>query len=115
MSRDLRLFLEDIQRSCQKILRYIEGMDFARFFQDERTVDAVIRNLIVIGEAVKQIPVDVRQRYPDIEWHKVAGLRDIVVHRYFGIDEELLWDILQTHIPRLLQYVDMILQREFPD
>lgn len=84
-------------------------MDDKTFLDDQRTYDAVVRNLAVIGEAVKQIPEYVRTRYPDVEWRKVAGLRDVVVHGYFGIDPEVLWDVVQRRIPELLQQVRRIL------
>lgn len=77
MSRNLRLYLTDILVACEKILRYTDGMNFEQFVADDRTFDAVIRNLQVIGEAVKNVPVDVRDRDPEIEWRKIAGLRDI--------------------------------------
>ena len=113
MSRDLRLFIEDIRESCKKILRYTQGLRLEEFAADEKTLDAVVRNLIVIGEAVKNLPDDFRRRHPDVEWRKIAGLRDIVVHEYFGIDEDILWDVVQNKIPELLQAVEQILKKEF--
>ncbi|WP_027881936.1 HepT-like ribonuclease domain-containing protein [Meiothermus rufus] len=113
MSRNVRLYLEDIRESCARIRRYTAGFDFERFVADEKTVDAVVRNLIVIGEAVKNLPLDFRQRHPAIEWRKIAGLRDIVVHEYFGIDEDVLWDVIQTRIPKLEKAIDAILAVEF--
>jgi len=106
------LFLEDILESCAKILRYTEGMDVARFTADEKTRDAVVRNLTVIGEAVKNLPADIRQRYPEVEWRKIAGLRDIVVHEYFGVDADILWDIVKNRIPALLEKIENILKNE---
>lgn len=80
MSRSLRLYCDDILISCDKILRYTQGLDYNSFFADELRFDGVIRNLQVIGEAVKQIPPDIRDKYSQIEWRKIAGLRDILVH-----------------------------------
>ncbi len=113
MSRDLRLFLEEVRESCARIRRYTAGFDFERFVADEKTADAVVRNLIVIGEAVKNLPLDFKQQHPEIEWRKIAGLRDIVVHEYFGIDEDILWDVIHTKIPELEKAIDNILAVEF--
>ena len=101
MSRDYHLFLRDMQESCSKILRYTHGITLAKFLGDEKTFDAVLRNLEIVGEAVKQIPLDVRTRYPEVEWRKIAGLRDIIAHEYFGIDTDILWDVIQNRIPAL--------------
>jgi uncharacterized protein with HEPN domain len=115
MSRDYLLFLEDMQEACRKLLRYTEDLTFEEFVGDERTYDAVIYNLVILGEAAKQIPPLVRDCYPEIQWRKVAGLRDIAVHRYFGLDEEVLWDILQKEIGPLLEKVSQIIIEESPD
>ena len=110
MSRDYRLFLDDIKTACEKILRYTRNMTFEQFTVDVKTFDAVVRNLEIIGEASKNIPEEVRQQHPEIDWRKMAGLRDIVAHEYFGIDEEVLWDIVESRIADLLERV-----REMPD
>ncbi len=73
--------------------------------RDEKTLDAVIRNLEVIGEAVKLIPAEVREQHGEINWNKIAGLRDILIHRYFGIDVEIIWDVVQNKIPPLEKHV----------
>ncbi|MCT7949769.1 DUF86 domain-containing protein [Ancylothrix sp. C2] len=86
MSRSMRLYLEDILTSCAKVKRYTEGMTFEDFQRDERTYDAVVRNLQIVGEAVKNIPQEMRGKYPEVEWRKIAGLRDILAHAYFSIE-----------------------------
>lgn len=101
MSRDWQLYLDDIVASCDKIERFTEGMDRSTFFADERTFDAVVRNLEVIGEATKHIPDEVRSRVVVVEWRKIAGLRDILAHAYFGIDEDIVWDVVRNKIPQL--------------
>jgi uncharacterized protein with HEPN domain len=110
MSRDLRLYLTDILIAGEKVLRYTEGMNFENFVADDRTFDAVIRNLQIIGEAVKNIPDDVRELNPEIEWRKIAGLRDILAHAYFQIEDEIIWDVVQNKIPALLGVVSQLLE-----
>lgn len=110
MSRSLRLYLEDICTSCSKVQRYTLNMTLEDFVADERTYDAVVRNLQIIGEAVKHIPPNVRERYPSLQWRKIAGLRDILAHAYFSLENETLWDIVQNKVPELLVQVQQIAQ-----
>jgi uncharacterized protein with HEPN domain len=112
MSRDYLLYLEDMQIACRKLLRYTKDLTFPQLAEDEKTYDAVIYNLVILGEAAKQIPPSVRDRYPLVQWRKIAGLRDVSVHRYFGLDEDVLWDILQREIPPLLAQIDRIMDEE---
>lgn len=101
MSRDYRQYLEDILTAIQNIRSYTAGLTFEQFAADNKTIDAVIRNLEIIGEAVKQVPVDLRSAHPEVEWKKVAGLRDILIHQYFGVKLQIVWDIVEREIPRL--------------
>jgi uncharacterized protein with HEPN domain len=110
VSRSLQLYLADICTSCDKVQRYTLNMTFEDFAIDERTYDAVVRNLQIIGEAVKQIPPEVREQYPAIEWRKIAGLRDILAHAYFSLENETLWDIVQNKVPELLKQMQRIVQ-----
>jgi len=112
MSRDVRLFLEDMQTACEKVIRYVKDLEQTQFLKDEKTYDAVVRNLTIIGEAVKNVPKAIREFHPNIEWRKVAGFRDIAVHEYFGIDEDILWDIIQNEIPYLLSQLNQIIIKE---
>jgi len=90
MSRNYRLYLEDIEEACKRILRYTDSLSYAAFVEDQKTFDAVVRNLEIIGEAVKHIPSDVRDWYSSVAWSKITGLRDIVAHEYFGLDIDML-------------------------
>ncbi|MDT7909870.1 DUF86 domain-containing protein [Thermus sp.] len=112
MSRDPRLLLEDILLACDRIMAYTQGMDREAFGNDPRTVDAVLRNLTVIGEAVKRLPMAFRESHPQIAWRKIAGFRDVVVHDYFGVDIELVWDVVRSQVPHLKAQVEKILRQE---
>ncbi len=99
--RDIRLYLDDILEAIGKIEKYTEGLDFEQFGKDEKTGDAVIRNFSVIGEAVKQIPPSIRKKYPDIPWKIIAGMRDKLVHEYFGIRYDVVWETIELRLPSL--------------
>ncbi|MBH0200344.1 MAG: DUF86 domain-containing protein [Nitrospira sp.] len=101
MPRDSRVYLEDILEATRKIMAYTGSLSKAAFLEDEKTFDAVVRNLEVIGEAVKKLPEDLRAQHAAVEWKKIAGLRDILIHEYFGLDAEIVWDIVQTKVPVL--------------
>ena len=112
MSRDPLLFLEDIERSCGKIVRYTGGLERSEFFRDELRFDAVLHNFQVIGEAVKRLPDDLRQRHSDVAWREIAGMRDFVAHQYFALDLEIVWDAIQRDVPALLRRLGDILEAE---
>jgi uncharacterized protein with HEPN domain len=105
MSRDWRLFMEDIVAHCQKVGRYTSGMSKQDLLDNEMAYDAVLRALQIIGEAAKQIPDEVRAETPAVEWRKIAGFRDIAAHAYFGIDDNIVWDIVENRVPELLSVV----------
>ena len=113
MSRDIQLCLEDIVSCCDKIGRYTIGLTFEHFQADERTIDAVVRNLEVIGEAAKWVPEQVRANYPDVHWRKMAGLRDVISHGYVGLDLQLIWDVVQRDVPAARVKVAAILQTAY--
>jgi len=109
MSREHRLFLEDMRKACEKVIRFTQKFTREQFVADEKTFDAVMRDLEIIGEAAKHIPPEVRAQHPDVDWRKIAGLRDVVIHEYFGIDIELIWDIITREIPELLPRLNRML------
>lgn len=112
MSRDLRLYLNDILVSISKIEVYVQDVSYDDFYEDERTLDAVTHNLQIIGEATKQIPDSVRLKYPQIEWRKIAGLRDIIAHTYFKVNPKIIWSITQTKLSGLQDCIQLILEEE---
>jgi len=99
--RPADLFVEDIRESIARIDRYTAGLDLAGFKADQKTVDAVVRNLEIIGEAARQLPEEFTGRDPQIEWRKIAGLRNRIVHDYFGLDLEMIWQIIHSDLPVL--------------
>jgi len=98
MSRNYSLYFYDILESCKRVSQYVSGMTFETFSTDEKTVDAVVRNLEVIGEAVKSIPPEMLAAHSEIDWKRIARFRDIVAHHYFKVDLEVVWDITQHRI-----------------
>jgi uncharacterized protein with HEPN domain len=109
MPRDFRVYLEDVLGAIGKIRRYTKGLSRPAFARDEKTLDAVVRNLEVIGEAVKQLPAELRAREPSVDWQKIGGLRDVLIHQYFGIDVDILWDVIQNKLPALEVSVSALL------
>jgi hypothetical protein len=89
---DVRVYVQDILEAIRRIDEYLEGLTFEVFVGDTKTVDAVIRNFAVIGEAAKHVPVSVKRKYPEVDWKRMAGMRDKVIHEYFGVDPRILWD-----------------------
>jgi uncharacterized protein with HEPN domain len=101
-NRDLLLLLEDMQESALKIKRYTVNMDYDLFLSDDKTVDAVVRNFEIIGEAANRIDPDFRLVNSEIEWNRIRGLRNRIVHNYFGIDYEIVWTIIEIDLDNLI-------------
>ncbi len=100
--RDLRDYINDLIESCEDILEFTNELSYNSFIQDKKTVNAVIRSLEVIGEASKNLPVSFKKTYPDIPWKQMAGMRDKLIHEYFGIDKEMVWQVVSRHISQIL-------------
>jgi len=101
MKREVVDFINDILDGMNKAMKFVEGMSYEEFIRDDKTVFAVIRAIEVIGEAAKKIPEDVRARYPDIPWRGIAGMRDKVIHEYFGVDLKIVWQTVSRAIPEV--------------
>lgn len=108
--RDWSLFLQDIHASSKKIILYTTDISLPVLLKDHKTYDAVMRNLQIIGEAIKHLPAEIRAEYKNVNWKKAAGLRDIVVHEYFGINRDIIWDVIKNKIPELEKEVKKILK-----
>jgi len=106
--RDLRDYINDLIESCEDILSFTKGMSYSDFAGDKKTVNAVIRSLEVIGEATKKLPISFRDNYPDIPWRQMAGMRDKLIHEYFGIDKQMVWQAIEKHIPDILPLIKEI-------
>jgi len=104
-------FLQDIDNSLDRIFKYTNGMKFEDFIIDEKTIDAVERNFEIVGEAVKNLPEYFKQKYPEIPFRKIAGMRDKLIHDYFGIDYELVWNTIKTEIPVFHTKIKFILKQ----
>jgi uncharacterized protein with HEPN domain len=112
MHRTALHFLEDIKESAGKIKKYTTGMSYDQFIKDVKTQDAVIRNFEIIGEATKNLPVDLKDRYPAVEWKQVAGFRDVMAHGYYRIDYEVIWGIINDQLPSFRKDIIKILKDE---
>ena len=108
--RDAILFLYDILEAIAKIESYTEGMNYDEFIHDEKTIDAVIRNLEIIGEAAKNIPEDIKNEYPEIPWKAIAGMRDKLIHSYFGVSLPIVWETIKNDLPILKCQIERILK-----
>lgn len=106
MKRDIGLYLDDILESIEKIEEYTQDLSEERFSRDTQTQDAVLRRLAVIGEAVKHLPKDVREKHKQIPWRQIAGARDIFVHEYFGVGIERVWKTIQEDLPELKRVIE---------
>jgi uncharacterized protein with HEPN domain len=105
MKRNIRVYANDIYNHMQKALNYVGDMDFEAFSKDDKTSYAVVRCLEIIGEAAKNIPDSVRGNYPEIPWRQMAGMRDKVIHEYFGVQLKIVWRVVKEDIPELINKV----------
>jgi uncharacterized protein with HEPN domain len=111
MKRDYLLFLEDISQRIEKISVYIDGMTYEDFLKDDKTVSACIREIEVIGEASKQIPKEVTEKFDALPWSLMAKMRDKLIHWYFEIDEEIIWNVAVDKLPPIKKQIDAIIKQ----
>lgn len=109
MPRDPAVYLEDILEAIERIREYAAGMKLESFSADRKSVDAILFNLQTIGEAAKGVPEGLRSLAPEVDWRKVAGLRDLIAHAYFQVDLEIVWDVVESKLDILESSVRRIL------
>lgn len=106
------MFLDDILMAINRISEYIEGYDFEHFKKDYKTVDAVIRNFEIIGEASKSLDIKIKAKYSDVPWEEMYYLRNKISHEYFGVDYEIIWDVAINYLPENKIQIEKIIEKE---
>jgi len=108
--RDVKLYVKDILEAIKAIEKFVEGMNFENFKEDDKTSSAVIRKFEIIGEATKNIPQSIKEKYPHIPWKEMAGFRDKLIHFYFGIKYDIVWDTIKLRLPELRNNIEKLLK-----
>lgn len=108
--RRAELLLQDILESAHKIIEYTQNLTFEQFVNDSKTIDAVIRNFEIIGEAARRLPKEYKDEHLEINWLRIKGFRNRIVHDYFGVDYKIVWKIIETDVPQLIESIGKLLK-----
>ncbi|MBF0606384.1 MAG: DUF86 domain-containing protein [Candidatus Magnetobacterium sp. LHC-1] len=112
MRRSCLIYIEDILTSTNKILDYVGESSFEEFCKNEMRLEAIERNFMIIGEATKNIPDEIRHKYPFVQWQRVIDFRNVLAHEYFGINKKIMWTIIKEKLPHLKQNIQNVLEQE---
>jgi len=112
MKKRYLMSLQDILESIDRIDTYTEGVEYDSFSHNQMLIDAVIRNLEIIGEAARNVPEEIKNKYNEIPWKKMIGLRNMLIHGYFGVDESIVWEIIKKNLPEVRPYILKAIQEE---
>lgn len=110
MKRDPRVYIDDILEALQRIESYTAGLNFDTFSQDSKTIDAAVRNFEIIGEAAKKIPEETKKKYSQVPWKTMSGMRDKLIHEYFGVNLKVLWRTIKEDLPPLKPVIEGVLR-----
>lgn len=110
-NRSPKLLLGDILESTEKIISYTQSLTYDEFIADSKTIDAVIRNFEIIGEAANRLPDEIRENNPQIDWHRIRGLRNRIVHGYFGINYKIIWSIIEDYLNELISEIEELINK----
>lgn len=109
MKKDPKMFLQHILESIELIEEYSRNKDMEDFLNDTQLQDSVTRRIEIIGEAVKNLDSDIREQYPEVQWKDIAGMRDVIIHGYFGVEPIIVWRVIEKDLPNLKNHIEMIL------
>ena len=104
--KNYKAYLLHIIEEADYLMRKSSGLEYAAFIEDENLRRSFVRSLEVIGEAVKNLPVEFKDQYPDVEWKKIAGMRDMLIHHYFGVNYKVVWDVVKNQVPDLRKKIE---------